>query len=141
MTADTEAQIGSLTSTVSHLIDHPHLCPINILSNDRFQLRCNTPRESPALELATWAATLTDPRVDVQLIHAEYDDQLHAFVYVVGQIDERTVSVWDVVPGLVDALTPEAFDATGYVQITVDALRAFAEHGTAPEPVRETAPA
>lgn len=139
MTAETQSQAAMLTTVASHLTDHPHLCPVNILSEDRLQLR--TTRREPARELVTWADSLTGPRVDVQCIHCEYADELQAFVYVVGQLDDVEVSVWDVVPGLVDALTPEAFDSTSHVQITVDALRAFAEDGTAPVPVGELAPA
>lgn len=138
MTEATECQAAMLTAVASHLTNHPDLGPVNILSEDRLQLRQT---DRPGRDLAAWADTLTDPAVDVHAIHCE-DDTYRAFVYVVGQLGDRDVSVWDVVPGLVDALGgPEAFDSTGHAEITLDALRGYAEDGTAPFPVGSLAPA
>lgn len=139
MTAVAEAQAAMLTAVASHLTTHPDLGPVNILSNDRLQLRYT---DAPGRSLAAWADTLTDPTVDVQVIHCEHTDAPEAFVYIVGGLGEDLpVSVWDMVPGLADALGPDVLDDTNHVEITVDGLRAYAQDGTAPQPAGSLAPA
>lgn len=139
MNPDTEAQAAMLTAVASHLTNHPHLQPVNILDEGRLQLRSSG---SPGAELAEWASSLSgEPSVDVQCIHCEHDDQFQAFTYVHGRLGDLELSVWDVVPGLVDALTLDGFDATGHAAITVNGLRGFAEAGTPPLVVGDAAPA
>lgn len=133
MTDPTEAQAAMLTAVASHLTNHPDLCPVNIMSNDKLQVRS---ADHPGRALVAWADTLTDPRVDVHslTIKGNDGDETQAFVYVVGHLDNEPMTVWDVVDGLADALGSEAFDTTGHVEITVDALRAYSRDGTAPIP-------
>lgn len=137
--AHTLTQAAVLTAVASHLTDHPYLCPVNIASDDRLQLRAPA---SPGRDLVAWGGTFADVRVDVHAIHCEYTDDVRAFVYVVGHLGDIPMSAWDTVPGLVDAVGgPEAFDPSGHMEITLDALRAYAQDGTAPTPAGNLAPA
>lgn len=139
MTDATEQQAAMLTAVASHLTNHPHLAPVNIASDDRLQLRRT---DAPGRDLVAWGETLTDVGVDVHAIHCEYTDDVRAFVYVVGHLGDLPMSAWDTVPGLVDAVGgPEAFDPSGHMEITLDALRDYAENGTAPIPAGSLAPA
>lgn len=132
MTDATEAQAAMLTAVASHLTNHPDVCPVNIWSDDRLQLR---PISSDGSDLVEWADTLTDPRVDVQVIHSEYADALQAHVYLVGYMGEIAMTVWQVLPGLVEAMGAESFGTTRHAEITVHDLRAYARDGITPTPI------
>lgn len=131
MTDQTQAQSGMLHTLADHLAEHSELWPVNILSDDRLQLRST---DYPARELARHADAMTEViSVDVQRIYSDENDAYRAFVYVAGVLGEDArLDVWDVVPDLLDAIEPEAFEATGHTQITLDGLRDFAENGTSP---------
>lgn len=139
MTDPTQAQSAMLYALAEHLAQNLQLEPVNILSDDRLQLRST---KTPAAELARHADALSETiSVDVHRIYSEYLEEYQAFVYVAGFLDDEELrrfrlDVWDVVPDLLDAIGPEAFEATGHAQITVEALREFAEHGTSPAPVQ-----
>lgn len=127
----TQDQSTMLRALAEHLEQHAELWPVNILSNDRLQLR--SPR-SPAAELVRHADALTSTiSVDVHRVYSDESQEYRAFVYVAGLLGDRfRLDVWDVVPGLLDAIGPESFETTGSAQITVEGLREFAEHSTSP---------
>lgn len=134
-TETAEAQATYLENLVLHLNENPQLAPVNILSADRLQLR--VPRRDAATALADWAETIGAETVALHLINCEYGDDPGpaVFAYARGSLGELDTEVWDMIPGLAEAMGSEVFGTSGHVTATVDALRAWSQDGTAPTPI------
>lgn len=109
-----------------HFTQHPDLCPCNLIFPGRLQLRDIAPNYGA--ELIRWADTLDEPRVEIKRISER------AYTYVHGRLGDHDVTVWEVVSRLAHDMGSDAFDDNERTWITVDALRAYVDHGIAPRP-------
>lgn len=128
-----QPQAAMLIALASHLADHPDLPTVNIMSLDSLHVRYT---DDPAGALAKWSASFAEPsQIDVHAIYSDEWDCYRAFCYAVGDLGdgEFRVTVWDVVPDLLEALGGlDALDERRRGAITAAALADFAEDGTAP---------
>lgn len=97
-----------LHAVAEHLTRHPHLAPVNVIS-DKLQLQWQA---EPAAALLAWTESLTDVSVRVRNIDGK------AFVDVTGTATVGTATVWTTMP----LFWPAADDAS--CPIDLDVLRA-----------------
>lgn len=107
-------QAAFLFALAEHLTRHPHLSEV-MVGFGKLQLPYS--RRSAAA-LLDWADSLTAPTASVQGIEGQ------AFVYVTGSMSSGEVTVWDTVPGLLDALGLD--DEARSTPLDLDVFRAFA---------------
>lgn len=103
-----------LRALASHLTEYPHLQPPHNFDDHGTTLQLT----GGATELLDWADSLTSVRLTVQNIADE------AFVYAEGVLFRYEITVWAVVPGLLEVLGERY--PSGRYNLAFEVLRAFA---------------